>query len=162
MKRIIVGLAVISIALFISIMFTSCGGDEQKSADFSKTKSAANDPSAGLSEFELENGIGPVKQKLELGPIDPKLVKKGEEIFNIKCIACHKLDERYVGPAQRDLIKKRTPEFIMNMILNPIEMQEKHPVVKKLLAEYMTQMTNQNLSFDDARAVLEYFREVGK
>jgi hypothetical protein len=48
------------------------------------------------------------------------------------------------------------------MILNPIEMEEKHPVVKKLLAEYMTQMTNQNLSFDDARAVLEYFREVGK
>ncbi|WP_304132002.1 cytochrome c [Ignavibacterium album] len=151
------------IILFItSVVLTSCGGDEQKSADFSKSKSVNSDVTGGLSEFELENGIGPVKQKLELGPIDPKLVKKGEEIFNTKCVACHKLDERYVGPAQRDVIKRRTPEFIMNMMLNPQEMQEKHPVVKKLLAEYMTQMTNQNLSFDDARALLEYFREVGK
>lgn len=151
------------IILFVtSVVLTSCGGDEQKSADFSKSKSVNSDMTGGLSEFELENGIGPVKQKLELGPIDPKLVKKGEEIFNTKCVACHKLDERYVGPAQRDVIKRRTPEFIMNMMLNPQEMQEKHPVVKKLLAEYMTQMTNQNLSFDDARALLEYFREVGK
>mgnify|MGYP000297784497 CR=1 FL=1 len=151
------------IILFVtSVVLTSCGGDEQKSADFSKSKSVNSDMTGGLSEFELENGIGPVKQKLELGPIDLKLVKKGEEIFNTKCVACHKLDERYVGPAQRDVIKRRTPEFIMNMMLNPQEMQEKHPVVKKLLAEYMTQMTNQNLSFDDARALLEYFREVGK
>ncbi|MCX8106422.1 MAG: cytochrome c [Ignavibacterium album] len=151
------------IILFVtSVVLTSCGGDEQKSADFSKSKSVNSDMTGGLSEFELENGIGPVKQKLELGQIDPKLVKKGEEIFNTKCVACHKLDERYVGPAQRDVIKRRTPEFIMNMMLNPQEMQEKHPVVKKLLAEYMTQMTNQNLSFDDARALLEYFREVGK
>lgn len=154
------------IVLFsLAIVFLSlpaCGGDEQQAADFSKTKSITNDPNAGLSEFELENGIGPVKQKLELGPIDSRLVKKGEEIFNTKCLACHKLDERYVGPAQRDVLKRRTPEFVMNMMLNPIEMQEKHPVVKKLLAEYMTQMTNQNLSFDDSRAILEYFREVGK
>jgi maltooligosyltrehalose synthase len=48
------------------------------------------------------------------------------------------------------------------MMLNPTEMQEKHPVVRQLLADYMTQMTNQNLSFDDARAILEYFRELGK
>lgn len=155
----ITGLILVTI---IMISFSACGGDEQKEADFSKTKSLANDPNAGLTEFELENGIGPVKQKLELGPIDPKLVKKGEEIFNTKCIACHKLDERYVGPAQRDVIKRRTPEFIINMVLNPLEMQEKHPVAKKLLAEYLTQMTNQNLSFDDARALVEFFREVGK
>lgn len=162
MKRMLNSALPLVFVLVVTILITSCGGDEQKAADFSKTKSVNNDLSAGLSEFELENGIGPVKQKLELGPIDPKLVKKGEEIFNTKCVACHKLDERYVGPAQRDVIKRRTPEFIMNMMLNPIEMEEKHPVVKKLLAEYMTQMTNQNLSFDDARALLEYFREVGK
>ncbi|MFN3874198.1 MAG: c-type cytochrome [Ignavibacterium sp.] len=162
MKKIFSAVLIAAIVFLLSFMFSSCGGDEQKAADFSKSKSVNTDLTGGLSEFELENGIGPVKQKLELGPIDPKLVKKGEEIFNTKCVACHKLDERYVGPAQRDVFKRRTPEFIMNMMLNPTEMQEKHPVVKKLLAEYMTQMTNQNLSFDDARAILEYFREVGK
>lgn len=162
MKKYFAIVSIFTIILFVSLALNSCGGEEQKPADFSKSKSVGSDVSGGLSDFELENGVGPVKQKLELGPIDPKLVKKGEEIFNTKCVACHKLDERYVGPAQRDVIKRRTPEFIMNMMLNPTEMQEKHPVVKKLLAEYMTQMTNQNLSFDDARAILEYFREVGK
>lgn len=162
MKKIFSAVLITTIVFVLTFMLSSCGGDEQKAADFSKSKSVNTDLTGGLSEFELENGIGPVKQKLELGPIDPKLVKKGEEIFNTKCVACHKLDERYVGPPQRDVIKRRTPEFIMNMMLNPQEMQEKHPVVKKLLAEYMTQMTNQNLSFDDSRAILEYFREVGK
>ena len=37
--------------------------------------------------FELENGFGPVKQKIELRPIDPKLVKQGQAIFETKC-AC--------------------------------------------------------------------------
>lgn len=162
MKKIFSAIFITATLLVFSFILNSCGTDDQKSSDFSRSKSLNTDLSGGLSEFEFENGIGPVKKKLELGPIDPKLVKKGEEIFNIKCVACHKLDERYVGPAQRDLIKRRTPEFIMNMLLNPLEMQEKHPVVKNLLVEYMTQMPNQNLSFEDARALLEYFRELGK
>ncbi len=144
------------------IIFSSCGNNEnQDPAQFSNTKSVNKNANA-LTDFELQNGIGPVKQKLELGSIDPRLVKKGEEIFNIKCIACHKLNERYVGPAQRDVIKRRTPEYVMNMMLNPDEMLKKHPEAKKMLAEYMTPMTFQNLSYDDARAILEYFREIAK
>lgn len=141
------------------IFLSSCGGDKKESPE---TKNQTAEIGSDLTEFELENGIGPIKEKLELGPIDPKLVKRGEEIWNQKCIACHKLDERYVGPAQRDVLKRRTPEFVMNMILNPEEMQKRHPEVRKLLAEYMTPMTNQNITIEDARALLEFFREVGK
>jgi cytochrome c len=50
----------------------------------------------------------------------------------------------------------------MNMILNPQEMVERHPVAKQLLAERMTFMANQNLSVEDARAVLEYLRTQAK
>jgi len=141
------------------IFLSSCGSDKKESPE---TKNQTAEIGSDLTEFELENGIGPIKEKLELGPIDPKLVKRGEEIWNQKCIACHKLDERYVGPAQRDVLKRRTPEFVMNMILNPEEMQKRHPEVRKLLAEYMTPMTNQNITIEDARALLEFFREVGK
>ena len=48
----------------------------------------------------------------------------------------------------------------MNMMLNPTEMVEKHPEVKGMLAEFLTPMPNQNLTEDDARAVLEYIRQV--
>jgi hypothetical protein len=46
----------------------------------------------------------------------------------------------------------------MNTVLNPDENLEKHPHSQKMLAEYMTKMTNQNVTLKDARALLEYFR----
>lgn len=145
--------------LIVSVFYLgSCGKSEEKTTQTNKPAEI----NAELTEFELENGIGPVKEKLELDPIDPKLVKRGEEIFNQKCVACHKLDERYVGPAQRDLIKRRTPEFIMNMMLNPEEMEKRHPEVIAMLKIYLTPMPNQNLTYDDARALLDFFRDAAE
>jgi hypothetical protein len=50
----------------------------------------------------------------------------------------------------------------MNQILNPLEMTQKDPTSKKLLATYTAQMTDQGLSKDEARNVLEYFRKSDK
>lgn len=145
------------------LIMVACGDKKgEDPAKFSNDKTTAITNENGLSEFELENGIGPIKSKLSLEKINPELVKKGEAIFSTKCASCHKLDERYVGPAQRDVWKRRTPEYIMNMMLNPEEMYKRHPEAKKLLAEYMTPMPSQNLNMDDARSLLEYFREVAE
>ncbi len=47
----------------------------------------------------------------------------------------------------------------MNMILNPEEMIQKDPIAKKLLMEFNgAPMANQNLTEEQARQVLEYFR----
>jgi len=105
-----------------------------------------------------DKGVGPIKQ-VKLGPIDPALAKQGEAVFMQKCSACHKLDERYVGPAQRGVTKRRSPEWIMNMTLNPTGMTAEDPIAQQLLGEYMVQMTFQNVSEADARAVLEFFRQ---
>ena len=148
------------------LILSGCGNNEgQDPANFSNTKTVGANTNTGagsLSAFEMEHGIGPVKQIMELSSVDMKMVKLGEDIFSSKCASCHKLDERYVGPAQRDVLKRRTPEFIMNMMLNPEEMYKNHPESKKLLAEYLTPMPNQNLSYAEARAILEYFRKVKK
>jgi cytochrome c len=105
-------------------------------------------------------GIGPIK-KVEISEnIDMKLVNEGKKIFELKCSACHKLEERYVGPALKGVTKRRRPEWIMNMILNPIEMTQKDPTAKQLLSEYLTQMTFQDVKENEARAILEYFRYV--
>lgn len=151
------GYVVFLFSLFSAVMLlVACG--ESPSQDPSKFGSTK--PTGGLSAFEVENGIGPVKAKLTLDKIDPALVIKGKTIFDSKCAACHKLDDRYVGPAQRDVTKRRSAEYIINMMMNPEEMYKKHPEAKKMLAEYMTQMPNQNITMDEARAVLEYFRQV--
>jgi len=154
----------LAMLIILIVGVTGCGGSD---ADSKKKSNAGSGETAtantsGLSEFEMENGIGPIKEKLSLGAVDLTLASKGEKIFNEKCAACHKLDEKYVGPAQRDVVNRRTPEYIVNMMLNPEEMLKKHPEAQKLLVEYMTQMPSQNLTKDDALAILDYFRSVNK
>ena len=108
-------------------------------------------------KYPNDNGIGPIKE-LSVGAIDQNLVSQGERIFNMKCMACHKLDTRDVGPPLRNVTKKYTPVYMMNYLLNTTEMQRKDPLMQKLVAEYKVIMPDQVLTRDDARALLEYFR----
>ncbi|GJQ32566.1 MAG: hypothetical protein HBSAPP04_14050 [Ignavibacteriaceae bacterium] len=154
---------ILAAGLFL-FQVTGCGGDsaEAKKKSNAQGQSSGVENTSGLSDFELENGIGPIKEKLTLGEIDLARASKGEKAFNEKCASCHKLDERYVGPAQRDVLSRRSPEYIINMIMNPDEMTKKHPEAKKMLAEYMTAMPFQNVSQEEAMDILEYFRSVNK
>lgn len=136
------------------LLLEACGGDSKSNDYNASNKSSAS----GLSDWELENGFGPIKKKLYLMPVDKSMAAEGEKIFESKCASCHKLDERYVGPAQRDVLQRVTPEFFMNTVLNPDENLQKHPHSKEMLATYMTKMTNQNIDLEGARKLLEYFR----
>lgn len=137
----------------VSFVLFSCGGESN-----SDKQTAEKTDTKGLPEWEFHNGFGPIKKKLYLMPIDKAMAGEGQTIFESKCAACHKLDERYVGPAQRNVLRRVTPEFFMNMVLNPEENIEKHPHTKEMLATYMQKMTNQNINLEDARKLLEYFR----
>ena len=63
-----------------------------------------------------------------------------------------------MGPPLGDVLGHRTPTYVMNMILNPQEMYERHPAAKQMLAEYLSYMPNQGLTAEEARAVVEYLR----
>jgi len=139
------------------LVLGACGGTDGGASDAS-TDDASSSAPAGLTAEQLENGVGPITS-LEVGPIDPALVASGLETYTIKCSACHKMDERYVGPQLRDVTERRTPAFVMNMILNPEGMVAEHPEVRALLAQFAVPMANQNLTEDQARAVLEYLRD---
>lgn len=149
-------------ALAILFVLAACGGDAPPAgSDAPSTGSSApagqQAQSGELSAVELEQGIGPVRD-LELAPVDPDLAAQGEGFFTTKCSACHKLEERYVAPPLGDVLSRRRPEFVMNMILNANEMVQRHPVIRELLAEYYTPMPVQVTDPDEARAILEYLR----
>ena len=110
---------------------------------------------------QLSKGVGPVTS-VALESIDAARAAKGKQIFESKCSACHKIDKKYVGPALKGITQRRTPEWILNMILNPQEMTQKDPAAKELLATYFTQMTFQNVTQEEARDILEYFRQTDK
>ena len=143
----------IGLALTVALAF-GCGGDKAATPP----PAASGEATSGLTAFETEHGIGPVKEPVVLGALDHATAEAGEKIFEGKCSACHKMDEKYVGPALRQVTDRRTPAYIMNMILNPQEMVERHPVAKQLLAEHMSFMPNQGLTQDEARQVVEYLR----
>lgn len=113
----------------------------------------------GCSSNDEEIGIGPVKE-VKLGSLDQNMVNKGKTTFETKCASCHKFDTKLVGPPLQGVTQRRKPEWIMNMILNPQQMTQENPAAKELFATYLVQMTFQDVTQDDARAILEYFRSI--
>lgn len=150
-NRRLIPITIIGIMLFIG-----CGGQES-GADKAQNGDSANQ--SGLTEFQMKHGIGPVTEPVSLGEeINKELVTQGEKVFRTKCSACHKMDQDYVGPPLGSVLDKRTPTYVMNMILNPVEMTKKHPEARKMLAQYMNQMTFQNVTREEARAIVEFLR----
>lgn len=146
----IAGLIVLTAALLIG-----CG----ESSDGEKSNSGSQEEKQELTDFEMRNGIGPVTEEVTIGEIDPELAKEGMRVFDMKCGACHKMDSRYVGPPLGGIMNARTPAYVMNLILNTDEMLKKHPVAKSVGSEYPTRMTNQQLTREKARAVVEYLAQ---
>jgi cytochrome c2 len=161
MRKIVSDRRVLACAIAVVGLLSTigCGSASTESASANAGAAPASAPAEGLTPFQTEHGIGPVTDPIVLTQaVDKSMAKNGHEVFEEKCSACHKMDERYVGPALGGVIGRRSPTFVMNMALNPQGMMEKHPVTKKLLAEYLTAMPNQNLTRDEARQVVEYLR----
>ncbi|HEU4569373.1 MAG TPA: cytochrome c, partial [Gemmatimonadales bacterium] len=74
------------------------------------------------------------------------------------CASCHKANERYVGPALGGVVQRRTPQYVMNMILAPDTMVARHPEAKALFGTFMMQMPNLGLTPEQAQEVMEYLR----
>ena len=155
--------------LFAAILM-SCGGkEEKKKAGFSYEKKETITVKKEAKKIEtlptskqiaLDNkGIGPIKSISLDADINQTMATHGADVFKKLCTACHRTNKKFIGPSPTGILERRSPEWVMNMILNPDEMVQKDPLAKALLIEFNgSPMANQNLSEEDARAVLEYFR----
>ena len=143
-------------------LIISCGGKEKKEGfEMSRTKKESK--TANTSEgvpVDMDNkGVGPIMSVDFGSEIDTELASKGEGKFNTTCIACHMAEQRMIGPALKGVYERRSPEWVMNMIMNPDRMLKEDPIAKALLKEYNNAiMLNQNLNEKDARAIAEYLR----
>ena len=137
------------------LSLAGCGGGQDKKSEKKTTKQESKiDP----DDPKLNTGIGPI-EKIKLDKLDPQMAAEGKEIYEKLCTSCHKLDGTLIGPSPVGILDRRSPEWIMNMILNPEEMVQKDPIAKKLLVEHnLAPMANQNLTEEQARKILEYFR----
>lgn len=146
----------LGLSLIVVIAYNCGGTGEQKVKDVKEN--AASTSSVNPDDPMSNKGIGPVRI-IVLEEINPTMVAEGEKIYKAMCSACHKAEEKFIGPAPKGIMERRSPEWIMNMILNPEIMVKSDPIAQKLLVEYnLAPMANQHLTEEQARKVLEYFR----
>jgi cytochrome c2 len=99
------------------------------------------------------------REDIQLGEIDKAMVAKGTATYETKCLSCHSVGEnRIVGPGWKGITQRRAPAWIMNMTMNTEAMLASDPEAQKMLEECLVRMPNQNLSFNEAREVLEFMR----
>ena len=151
----------------VGLVFASfaCGGGTEETTTTSEAEPIENtetEQTTTVSDDPMQNkGVGPITS-ITLDEIDATMASEGKTLFDTKCSACHKMDARAVGPALGGVTTRRSSEWIMNMILDPEKMTKEDPIAKALFEEYMTTMANQSLIEDEARKILEYFRDYDK
>lgn len=156
MRKLLIGFA-------LAALIIGCGGKEEKKESFEINRSKAEDKTEVASEevpVDMDNkGVGPITEMSFSKEIDQELAAKGKATFEMICTACHMVDQRMIGPAMKGVYERRSPEWVMNMMLNPDGMLKEDPIAQALLKEYNNMiMTNQNLSEAQARELAEYLR----
>ncbi|MBI5325675.1 MAG: cytochrome c [Ignavibacteriae bacterium] len=114
------------------------------------------------SSFSLSSGqqlltLTDNYDKLELALLEKEGKKgpqiNGAEIYNAKCTACHKFDQKLVGPPHKEVMAKylNNKEGMVKFILNPVKVNPEYP-----------EMPNQALKPKEAEAVVDFmFKEYG-
>ena len=145
--------------LFIILAFLSfsCSNSSENKQELAEPPVSMLKPDPNDS-WETNHGIGPVNAFEFENGIDSVLVSSGKVIFDQKCLVCHQMDNEVIGPSMKEIYKRRTVAWTMNMILNPEEMITRDPIGKQLFEDYGTIMVYQDISMEEARAMAEYFR----
>jgi mono/diheme cytochrome c family protein len=144
---------ILSLTAAALVVFFYIGCNSGNQADNNKNTTAKKDSSK-------DNGIGKFTNIRLTHPLDDSMVSRGKALYDSRCISCHKLtDEKLVGPGWKGVTDRRTPEWIMNFITNTNVMLDSDLVAQQLVVTCVTRMPSQNLSDDQARAILEYMRK---
>ena len=90
---------------------------------------------------------------------DEQVIQEGKSIFNANCSACHRLDQKLIGPALRGVTDRREVQWAKDFIHNSQKMiASGDPVAVALFAEYNNAVMPPMpfLSDDDLNRLLAY------
>jgi len=92
---------------------------------------------------------------------DPEVISTGKQLFDANCKQCHRVHEKYVGPALQD-VYNRAPsmDWIRSFVKNPSKMiQDGDPYANQLFDEYKTMMTSFPLEDAQIDAIMAYIKD---
>ncbi|MEQ9424741.1 MAG: c-type cytochrome [Cyclobacteriaceae bacterium] len=125
------------------------------------TNSQGNSSIASFLAFlflTIALGVSSSIQAQELSD-DPAVIAAGEELFNGNCTACHRINERLVGPALRDVHIRRDLDWILPYVKNPQKMiNAGDPIATELFEEYQVVMTAFPFNDDQILSIISYIK----
>lgn len=141
----------------LALLLAACGGDAPStSAEPTTPAPASATPTLPAGFYTAEMIDPPLTAE-----IDPAMIDEAMGIFNAKCKACHGLtEEKVVGPGWKGVYKEGKGAWIMNMMLHTQWMVENDPEAQALVEETKTIMPDQELTEEQARAMLELIRSL--
>ena len=148
-------------AALIGLLSVRCSSDRKGSEENMQDTSAVSNLMKDADNMKDENkGIGKFSNVQLTHPLDEKMIAGGKPIYEVKCLACHKLtDEKLVGPGWKGVTDRRTPEWILNFITNTNVMLDSDLIAQKLFVTCLVRMPNQGVSDEEARDLLEFMRQ---
>ncbi len=149
----------------LAIAATGCGGG-------AGTDQTAGAPAATPAPAPAETAKAaplPTESKYDAGPragespVNAAMAANGEKLFSAKgCMVCHGFGKRVTCPDLVGVSMRRTARWMEEQILHPEEMVKTDRISAELKAQYVLPMTNQGLTPEEARAVIEFLKRKDK
>jgi hypothetical protein len=140
------------------ILASGCGSDK-KPVEENQTSATKSDTVVATVK-DASKGIGKFTSIQLTHPLDESMITNAQPIYDSKCFACHKLtDEKLVGPGWKGITDRRTPEWVMNFIVNTNVMLDSDLVAQSEMVTCIVRMPNQSLTDEQARQMLEFMRK---
>jgi len=147
------------VALLALYALAGCGGSGGSSGAASTAATAAAPAAGGVAATSQYDG-GP---RAADTPVDASKVDEGKGLFQTKgCSACHAFGRRLSCPDLAGVTHRRTAAWMEQQVLHPDVMTKTDPISHGLFAQYALQMPNQGLTPDQARAVIEFFKQTDR
>lgn len=94
-------------------------------------------------------------------PTDPAVISAGEKLYKQNCAACHRVEEKLVGPALKNVYDRREIPWIIAFVKNSQKLiAAGDPIATQLYEEYnQVQMTSFDFSDEEILSVLAYVKD---
>lgn len=130
-------------------------------SSFAQTADSAN-AAAGSTAPVAGQATGAAAGGGAAGGADPALVQQGASIFKQNCASCHAINDVVIGPALKDLHKRRDLKWVIKFVHNSqqVILNEKDPYAVELYNKYnQTVMPSfPGLSDEEINAIFEFVK----
>lgn len=141
-------------------LLAGCGGKPAETESTTTETPATPAPAASAVLAKSLYDDGP---RAGESAVDAAAAAAGEKLYTSKgCPVCHKWGEKFTGPDLKGVSMRRTATWMEHQILDPMEMVKTDPIAHELFTVHKLQMTDQNLTPEEAKQVIEYLKKRDK